>query len=90
MYEAHKTPYSVHPGATKIYKDLREHYWWPNMKNEIAEFVSKCLTCQKVKAEYRHPGGELQKIELPEWKWEQITMDFVVGLLRTTSGNDMI
>ena len=66
MYEAHKTPYSVHPGATKMYKDLREHYWWPNMKNEIAEFVSKCLTCQKVKAEHRHPGGDLQKIELPE------------------------
>ena len=60
------------------------------MKNEIAEFVSKCLTCQKVKAEHRHPGGDLQKIELPEWKWEQITMDFVVGLPRTTSGNDAI
>ena len=73
-----------------MYKDLRENYWWPNMKNEIAKFVSKCLTCQKVKAEHRHPSGELQKIELPEWKWEQITMDFVVGLPRTTSGNDAI
>ena len=60
------------------------------MKNEVAEFVSKCLTCQKVKAEHKLPGGELQKIELPEWKWEQITMDFVTGLPRTTSGNDSI
>ena len=73
-----------------MYKDLRETYWWPNMKNEVAEFVSKCLTCQKVKAEHKLPGGELQKIELPEWKWEQITMDFVTGLPRTTSGNDSI
>ncbi|WP_163008933.1 integrase zinc binding domain-containing protein, partial [Streptomyces sp. S5] len=90
MSEAHKTPYSVHPGASKMYKDLRENFWWPKMKNEVAEYVSKCLTCQKVKAEHRHPGGELQKIEFPEWKWEQITMDFVVGLPRTTSGNDTI
>lgn len=90
MSEAHETPYSVHPGATKMYKDLRENYWWPNMKNEIADFVSKCLTCQKVKAEHRQPGGDLQKIEFPEWKWEQTTMDFVVGLPRTASGNDMI
>ena len=90
LTEAHQTPYSVHPGASKMYKDLRENYWWPNMKNEVAEFVSKCLTCQKVKAEHQHLGGELQKIELPEWKWEQITMDFIVGLPRTTSGNDTI
>ena len=90
MSEAHETPYSVHPGATKMYKDLKENFWWSNMKNEIADFVSKCLTCQKVKAEHRQPGGDLQKIELPEWKWEQITMDFVVGLPRTASGNDMI
>ena len=68
MSEAHKTPYSVHPGTSKMYKDLREDYWWPNMKNEVAEFVSKCLTCQKVKAKPRHPEGDLQKIELPEGK----------------------
>ena len=60
------------------------------MKNEVAEFVAACLTCQRVKAEHKYPGGELQKIELPEWKWEQITMDFVVGLPRTTSGKDSI
>ena len=65
MSKAHETPYSFHPGATKMYKNLKENYWWPNMRNEIAEFVSKCLTCQKVKAEHQQPGGDLQKIKLP-------------------------
>ena len=51
-----------------MYKDLRENYWWPNMKNEIAEYVSKCLTCQKIKAGHRYPGGDLQEIELLKWK----------------------
>ncbi|KAL5576679.1 hypothetical protein UlMin_018378 [Ulmus minor] len=66
LTEAHATPYSVHPGATKI-------------------FVEKCLVCQKIKVEHQHPVGDLQPIEIPEWKWEQISMDFVVGLPRTTN-----
>ena len=90
MKEAHETPYSVHPGATKMYQDLKESFWWPRMKNDVATFVSKCLTCQRVKAEHQRPGGELQKISIPEWKWDQVTMDFVVGLPRTSSGNDAI
>ena len=90
MKEAHETPYSVHPGATKMYQDLKQSFWWPKMKNDVATFVSKCLTCQKVKAEHQRPGGELQKISIPEWKWDQVTMDFVVGLPRTPSGNDAI
>ena len=90
LSEAHNTPYSVHPGATKMYQDLRKHFWWNGMKKDVAEYVSKCLTCQKVKAEHRHPAGELQPIELPEWKWDQITMDFVVGLPRTVEGYDAI
>ena len=64
LSEAHETPYSIHLRASKMYKDLEQNYWWPNMKNEIAEFVSKCLSCQKVKAEHPPPRGELQKIEL--------------------------
>ena len=90
LSEAHDTPYSVHPGATKMYQGLREHFWWNGMKRDVAEYVSKCLTCQKVKAEHKHPAGELQPIELPEWKWDQITMDFVVGLPRTIEGYDAI
>ena len=90
LTEAHETPYSVHPGSTKMYQDLREHFWWNGMKGDVAKFVSKCLTCQKVKAEHQRPAGELQPIEVPEWKWEQITMDFVVGLPKTVEGYDAI
>ncbi|KAL5550252.1 hypothetical protein UlMin_000428 [Ulmus minor] len=70
LSEAHATPYSVHPGATKMYQDLKERFWWSGMKKEVAEYVAKCLTCQKVKAEHQRPGGELQPLDIPEWKWD--------------------
>ena len=57
LSEAHRTPYTVHPGATKMYRDLREVYWWPGMKKDVAEFVRKCDTCQRVKAEHQKPSG---------------------------------
>ncbi|KAL5553315.1 hypothetical protein UlMin_040716 [Ulmus minor] len=60
------------------------------MKEDVAKYVAKCLTCQKIKAEHQRPGGELQPIEVPEWKWEQITMDFVVGLPKTAKSHDAI
>ena len=66
LFEAHTTPYSVHPGATKMYQDLKEQFWWAGMKKEVAEYVAKCLTCQKVKAEHQRPGGELQPLEISE------------------------
>ncbi|KAL5560324.1 hypothetical protein UlMin_036535 [Ulmus minor] len=90
LSEAHTTPYSVHPGATKMYRDLREQFWWPGMKKEVADYVAKCLTCQKVKAEHQRPGGELQPLEIPEWKWDQIAMDFVIGLPKTAKNHDAI
>ncbi|GJZ14911.1 putative reverse transcriptase domain-containing protein, partial [Tanacetum coccineum] len=68
MHEAHKTRYYVHPGADKMYHDLRDMYWWPGMKKDIATCVSKCLTCSKVKAEHQRPSGLLQQPEIPEWK----------------------
>ncbi|GKE75806.1 putative reverse transcriptase domain-containing protein [Tanacetum coccineum] len=68
MDEAHKTRYSVHPGADKMYRDLRDMYWWPGMKRDIATYVSKCLTCSQVKAEHQRPSGLLQQPEIPEWK----------------------
>ncbi|GJR67833.1 putative reverse transcriptase domain-containing protein [Tanacetum coccineum] len=83
MHESHKSKYSIHPGSDKMYQDLKKLYWWPNMKAEIATYVSKCLTCAKVKAEHQKPSGLLQQPEIPEWKWEKITMDFVSGLPRT-------
>ncbi|GKC91694.1 putative reverse transcriptase domain-containing protein, partial [Tanacetum coccineum] len=90
MHESHKSKYSIHPGSTKMYQDLRRLYWWPNMKADIATYVDKCLTCAKVKAEHLKPSGLLQQPEIPEWKWENVTMDFVSGLPRTPSGYDSI
>ncbi|GKA13252.1 putative reverse transcriptase domain-containing protein [Tanacetum coccineum] len=90
MDEAHKSRYYVHPGADKMYYDLRDMYWWPRMKRDIATYVSKCLTCAKVKAEHQRPSGLLQQPEIPEWKWENITMDFITKLPRTRNGHDAI
>ncbi|KAK1424185.1 hypothetical protein QVD17_19506 [Tagetes erecta] len=73
-----------------MYKDVKELYWWPNMKREIASYVSKCITCSKVKAEYQKPSGLLQQPEIPQWKWERIAMDFITKLPRTSSGNNAI
>ncbi|GJX34685.1 putative reverse transcriptase domain-containing protein [Tanacetum coccineum] len=90
MDEAHKTKYSVHPGADKMYYDLRDMYWWPGMKRDIATYVSLCLTCSKVKVEHQRPSGLLQQPEIPEWKWDKITMDFITKLPKTKSGHDTI
>ncbi|GJR22501.1 putative reverse transcriptase domain-containing protein [Tanacetum coccineum] len=77
MNEAHTSTYYVHPGADKMYYDLQDLCWWPGMKKDIALYVSKCLTCSKVKGEHQKPSGLLQQPEIPEWKWENITMDFI-------------
>jgi hypothetical protein len=73
-----------------MYKDLKTHYWWYGMKRDIAEYVSLCDTCQRVKAEHQRPAGLLQPLKIPEWKWEEIRMDFIVGLPRTHAGYDSI
>ncbi|GKD22885.1 putative reverse transcriptase domain-containing protein [Tanacetum coccineum] len=73
-----------------MYQDLKQLYWWPNMKANIATYVSKCLTCSKVNAEHKKPFVLLVKLEIPEWKWEKITMDFVTKLPKTTNGYDTI
>ncbi|XP_070025185.1 uncharacterized protein [Nicotiana sylvestris] len=65
MAEAHTSRYSVHPGSTKMYHDLKEIYWWNNMKKDVADFVAKCPNCQQVKAEHQRPGGLAQSIEIP-------------------------
>ena len=88
--DGHKAKYSIHPGVTKMYQNMKQQFWWSNMKREIADYVSKCLTCQQVKAEHQRPAGLLQPLEIPEWKWEHITMDFVTGLPRTSRKHDAI
>nr|GEZ31684.1 putative reverse transcriptase domain-containing protein [Tanacetum cinerariifolium] len=90
MHESHKSKYSIHPGSDKMYQDLKRLDWWPNMKAEIATYVSKCLTCAKVKIEYYKPTGLLVQPEIAQWKWENITMDFVTKLPKTTAGQDTI
>ncbi|KAJ0826839.1 putative nucleotidyltransferase, Ribonuclease H [Helianthus annuus] len=90
MDESHKSRYSIHPGADKMYKDLRTQYWWPGMKKDVALYVSKCLTCLKVKAEHQRPSGLLVQPEIPVWKWENIAMDFITKLPRTSKGHDAI
>ncbi|GJR71760.1 putative reverse transcriptase domain-containing protein [Tanacetum coccineum] len=90
MHGSHKSKYSIHPGSDKMHQDLKKFYWWSNMKAEIATYVSKCLTRAKVKVKHQKPSGLLQQPEIPEWKWEKITMDFVLGLPRTPSGYDSI
>ncbi|GJX87226.1 reverse transcriptase domain-containing protein [Tanacetum coccineum] len=90
MHESHKSKYSIHPRSDKMYHDLKQLYWWPNMKAEIATYVSKCLTYAKVKAECQKPSRLLQQPKIPIWKWERITMDFVSKLPKTSSGYDTI
>ncbi|GKA02694.1 putative reverse transcriptase domain-containing protein [Tanacetum coccineum] len=90
VHESHKSKYSIHLGSDKMYQDLKKLYWWPNMKAEIATYLSKCLTCAKAKAEYHKPSGLLIQPEIPQWKWENITMDFVTKLPKTSTGQDTI
>ncbi|KAL0420440.1 UNVERIFIED_CONTAM: Transposon Ty3-I Gag-Pol polyprotein [Sesamum latifolium] len=90
LKEAHHSHYTLHPGGNKMYQDLKQSYWWNNMKRDIAEYVQKCMVCQQVKAEHQRPAGLLQPLPIPEWKWESITMNFVTGFPTTTKGHNAI
>nr|GEW12589.1 putative reverse transcriptase domain-containing protein [Tanacetum cinerariifolium] len=84
MHESHKSKYSIHPGSDKMYQDMKKLYWWPNMKANIANYVSKCLTCARVKAEHQRPSRLLVQPAIPEWKWDNITMDFITKLPKSS------
>ena len=86
LYEAHNTPYVMHPGTTKMYRDLNKHFQWPRMKRDVVEYMVRCLTCQQLKAECQRPGGMLQLLKIPEWKWEEVSMNFVSGLSKSMEG----
>nr|GEU37982.1 putative reverse transcriptase domain-containing protein [Tanacetum cinerariifolium] len=90
IHESHKSKYSIHSGSNKMYQDMKRLYWWPNMKADIATYVSKCLTCAKVKAEHQMPSGFLVQPKIPEWKWDNITMDFVTKLPKSSQGYDTL
>ena len=85
LEEAHSSLYTMHPGSTKMYQDIKKTFWWNNMKREIAKFVMECDVCQRIKAEHQRPAGLLQPLSIPLWKWEEISMDFIVGLPKTPS-----
>nr|GEW62046.1 putative reverse transcriptase domain-containing protein [Tanacetum cinerariifolium] len=91
MHESYKSKYSIHPGSDKMYQDMKKLYWWPNMKaDNIVTYVSKCLTRAKVKAKHQRPLGLLVQPKIPEWKWDNIIMDFVTKLPKSSQGYDTI
>ncbi|KAD3639978.1 hypothetical protein E3N88_29201 [Mikania micrantha] len=90
LAEAHSSSFSNHPGSTKMYRDLRQHFWWNGMKEDVARYVSRCLTCQQVKNEHQRASGLLQPLDIPLWKWEDISMDLVIGLPKTFKKNNVI
>nr|GFA37063.1 putative reverse transcriptase domain-containing protein [Tanacetum cinerariifolium] len=90
MHESHKSKYSVHPGSDKMYQDMKKLYWWPNMKANIATYVIKCMTCTRVKAKHQRPSRLLVQLAILEWKWDNITMDFITKLPKSSQGFDTI
>jgi hypothetical protein len=90
LREAHDSAYSIHPGSTMTYHDLKSRYLWYGMKRAIAEYAALCDNCQRVKAERQRPTGLLQPLKIPQWKWEEISMDFIIGLPTTQLGYDSI
>jgi hypothetical protein len=88
--EAHLSKFSIHPGSTKMYRDLRKNFWWSNMKVDIAKYVAECDTCHRVKASHLKSADILQPLTIPLWKWDDISMDFIVGLPLTAKKKDSI
>ena len=90
MYESHNTVFTMHPGGNKMYQDLKYYYWLWGMKKEIVEYVSKCLNCQQVKAKHQVTSDLLNPIPIPQWKWDNINMDFVSSFPLTQKKNDSV
>jgi hypothetical protein len=88
--EAHLSKFSIHPGSSKMYQDLKGNFWWSNMKVDIAKYVSECDTCSRIKASHLKTVGTLQPLPIPSWKWDDISMDFIVGLPLTSRNHDSI
>jgi len=90
LEESHRSNLSIHPGATKMYHDLKKLFWWSGLKQDVAQFVYACLICQKSKVEHQKPAGLLTPLDVPEWKWDSISMDFVTSFPNTPKGHDAI
>ena len=90
LFEAHNTVFTMHPRGNKMYWDLKQHYWWKGMKRDVTKYVSKCLACQQVKDEHQVPTGLLNPLPIPQWKWDNITMNFVLGFPLTQQKYDSV
>jgi hypothetical protein len=90
LHEMHNVTYARYPGYQKTMAAVKSHYFWPGMKKYIVEYITRWMECQKVKVEHRHPAGLLQPLPIPEWKWEVVTMDFIMGFPRTGKKHDSI
>jgi hypothetical protein len=90
LHEMHNVPYAGNPRYQKTMATIKSHYFWPGTKREITEYIARCIECQKVKDEHRHPVGLLQTLPIPKWKWEVMKMDFIMGLPRTGKLHDLI
>ena len=90
LYESHNTAFTMHPEGNKMYQDMKQYYWWRGMKKDIYEYVSKCLTCHQVKAEHQVPSDLLNPLLIPQWKWDNITMDFVSCFSLTQRKHDAV
>ena len=90
LRQFHCCRFTVHPGGTKMYQDLRRQYYWSGIKRHVGDFVRRCLMCQQVKTEHQKQAGLLQPLEVAEWKWEHVTVDFMTHLPRTPQGHDVV
>jgi hypothetical protein len=90
LEESHRSSLSVHPGATKMHYDLKKLFWSSGLKCDVAQFVYACLTCQESKVEHQKPAGLLTPLDILEWKWDSISMDFVTSFPNTPRGYDAI
>ena len=90
LYESHNTVFTMHPGGNKMYQELKQYYWWRGLKKDISEYMSKCITCQLVKVEHQVPSGLLNPLPIPQWKGDNITMDFVSGFPLTQRKHDSV
>jgi hypothetical protein len=90
LKEMHNVPYVGHPGYQKTIAVVRSQYFWPGMKKDVVDYIARCMECQRVKVEHRHPIGFLQPFPILEWKWEVVTIDFITKFPKTTRQHDSI
>jgi hypothetical protein len=90
LKEAHETTYSIHPRSEKMYQDMKKRVWWYSIKRDIVDYIAICDSCQRIKAEHQRPIGLLEPLQISQWKWDEIRMDFIASFPRTRASYDSI